>query len=371
MFFLTVNCGSSSLKVDLLDPQTQTVMFSDQVDRIGNSKGVYEKSLSLLVSKILQSGVISDLEQINVVCHRVVHGGDKYEKPVLITRRVKTDIFNLGELAPLHNPYNLEGIYAAEKLLKCPQFAVFDTAFHRTMPLENQFYAIPYHFFKKHGIKRYGFHGISHKYIADKAGEVMKNKRVRLISCHLGSGCSLAAIRNGESQDCSMGFTPLEGVPMSTRSGNIDAAMLFYLNRKLKLSWSKLEDMLIKESGLLGISEYSADMRDLLDPPRRNKAGAMRAVNFFCNKVARMLMSQVVTLQRLDAIVFTAGIGEGSAEIRKLICQHLTILGVKLDASANQRHALEISHADSLVRVFVIPTNESLQMAKEVLELIR
>lgn len=373
MYFLTINCGSSSIKVDLVDPTTHELFFSDTVERLetGKNTEVYERSLSLLVSKMLQKGVIDSLDQINIVCHRVVHGGEKYVRPTLIKRRTKTDIYNLSDIAPLHNPYNLEGIYAAEKMFKCPHYAVFDTAFHTTIPLENHLYALPYKFYKKHRIRRYGFHGISHNYIANKAADLMKNKRIRLVSCHLGSGCSVTAIRNGESVDCSMGFTPLEGVPMSTRSGDIDPAIIFYMIKKLKMKPEEVEDVLVHKSGWLGLSEHSSDMRDLLEPPRKHKAGSQRAINFFVLKVARKIMSQYTLLGRLDALVFTAGVGERSALIRKLICQYLEPFGVKIDRAKNERGAIEITHKNSTTRVFVVPTQESLQMAMDTYQYVK
>jgi len=373
MYFLAVNCGSSSIKVSLVNPVTNEIYFDDKVERLekNQSSEIYEKSLALLIDKMMQIGIIKSLDQVNFVCHRVVHGGEKYERPALINRRVKTDIKNLSDLAPLHNPYNLEGINAAEKLVKCPHYAIFDTAFHSTIPEENYLYALPYYLYKKHAVRKYGFHGISHNYIANKTIEILKNKRVRFISCHLGSGCSLTAIANGQSLDCSMGFTPLEGVPMSTRSGSIDAAIIFYLQRKLKMPIAEIEDMLFHKSGLLGLSEYASDMRDLLKPNRSEKVAAERAVNFFVLKVARMIFSQFAVLGKLDAIVFTAGMGEDSAEIRRRICEHLAPLGVKLDEARNEFNSLQISSKSSLIKVLVIPTNESMQMAKSTYEYVK
>lgn len=372
MYYLVVNCGSTSLKLDLVDSHKKLNIFTGEVDRIksGALPKEYKKSFILLYKKIAAK-FPDELASIGGVCHRVVHGGTKYSAAIRINAKVKQDISRFSTLAPLHNPYNLIGIEAAEAVLpQVPHYAVFDTAFHTSIPDENAYYALPHKLSVKYGLRKYGFHGINHEYVSKKVGQICCKKNLKVISCHLGGGCSVAAIDSGISLDCSMGFTPLSGVPMATRSGDIDLGIVFYMYKNLGYSLDKIEDLLLKKSGLLGLSGFSGDMRDLLHAKRKHKAGAERAINFFALEVAKKIMSQLVLLKKVDVIIFTAGIGEHGVRVRQLITDWLSPLGVKIDQRLNADNSEEITAKNSAVRVFVITANEALQIAADVNALI-
>ena len=313
--------------------------------------------------------VIANLGEINIVGHRVVHGGEEYREPTIITPEVKAAIKRLSAIAPAHNPANLEGIEALEQLLPdVPQVAVFDTAFHSHLPLAAAVYPIPYEWFEQ-GIRRYGFHGISHEYCAKKAAQLLGKElaSLRLITCHLGNGCSLAAIRNGKSVDTTMGFTPLEGLMMGSRSGSVDPGILIYLLQQHGLGADKLDEMLNKASGLKGISGLSGDMRQIMSAVREGNSRAMLALDMYVHSLCKHIGAMLATLGGLDALVFTGGVGENVAEIRARVGEAFAFLGVKVDNEKNGREPADedIAAADSSVRVLVVRAQEDWALATE------
>ncbi len=378
---LVINSGSSSVKFKLIDVKKLTNIISGIVERIGNNPSMkyeisgkvmkkkvkarnHEESIKLIINEIISSGVIRNISEIDAVGHRVVHGGEKHINPVLITNEVISDIKKFSELAPLHNPHNLKGILILKKLLKVPQVAVFDTAFHGSMPKESYLYGLPYKFYKKFKIRRYGFHGTSHKYVSKKAIEILKRNgkaHKKIVTCHLGNGSSISAVLNGKSIDTSMGFTPLEGVLMGTRSGSFDPAIIEFLNRK-GFSTKDIINIANKKSGLLGISGENNDMRVLLKS--RNPRSKL-AIKMFVHSIVKYIGYYAAEMNGLDAIVFTAGIGENSPKIRKMICNNLEFLGLKIDDRKNKSNDMVISSRSSKIEVLVIPTNEELQIALE------
>jgi len=387
---LVLNSGSSSLKYKLFDMAKEEVLFSGHVDGIGlercalktKCKGVSDEkgvkvvdhvdAVMMALKSLKTSGVIADYSEIKAVGHRVVHGGEYYSKPTLINDSVIKRVKELIELAPLHNPANLAGILACEKMLpKIPQIAIFDTAFHQTMAPENYLYPLPYELYSKDKIRRYGFHGPSHKYISEQAAKLLGKKETKIITCHLGNGCSVAAIRNGKSVITSMGFTPLEGLMMGTRSGNIDPAIFFYLCHEKGMTSRQVEDLLNKESGLLGVSGVTSDMRDLHKVAVRGNKRAKLAIEMFSSRIAFYIAGYTSSLEGVDCIVFTAGIGENAAFVRKHVCGMLSHLGLAIDSKANKRNSAIISTANSKIKVYVIPTNEELEMARETEEIIK
>ncbi|MFO0780615.1 MAG: acetate kinase, partial [Candidatus Gracilibacteria bacterium] len=304
--------------------------------------------------------------------HRVVHGGEQYRDSVRITPKTIATIQKLAELAPLHNPPNLKGILACKKLLKkAPQIAVFDTAFHETLPEKAFIYALPYELYTRHGIRRYGFHGTSHKYVSEQAAKILKKKNLKIVSCHLGNGSSVAAIMNGKSVDTSMGLTPLEGLPMGTRSGDIDPAIIFHLLKQHKKTPEQIETMLIKEAGLKGISGISSDVRILLSSVRKRNKRAELTFEVLCYRIAKYIGSYAAAMNGLDAIIFTAGIGEHAYYLRSDICKYLGFLGVKIDEQNNKKNALVVSAKTSTIKVLVIPTNEEEAIANETLRVLK
>jgi acetate kinase len=387
MKILVINSGSSSLKFELFETNGKhKQLYRGIIDRIGlpntftveNGKEMGETSIKNHTEavgyalKILQKkGLINNLKDIKAVGHRVVHGGEKYKNATLITPDVLKEIKILCELAPLHNPPNLAAIHACmEHLKNTPQVAVFDTAFHQTIPEKAYLYAIPYDLYKKYGIRRYGFHGTSHSYIAGETTKLLKKKKSKIIVCHLGNGCSITAIENGKSIDTSMGFTPLEGLPMGTRCGDIDPAIVFELQEILKIDTNEIDVLLNKESGLKGISGISSDMRDLWAKCKKNKRAKL-AISILAYRTAKYIGAYSAALRGLDAITFTAGMGEKAYYLRKEICDYLPHLGVKIDSKKNKKCALKISDANSKVKVFVMPTNEEKQIAIETAGIIK
>ncbi|MBA7715581.1 Acetate kinase [subsurface metagenome] len=321
-------------------------------------------------------GVLRRISEIGAVGHRVVHGGEEFTGSVIIDEKVIASIKKFADLAPLHNPPNLAGILAAQRNLpNAKQVACFDTAFHATIPKVAYMYALPYELYEKYGIRRYGFHGISHRYVARCAAAIMGKGKydINAITCHLGNGCSVTAVKQGRSIDTSMGLTPLEGVPMGTRSGDLDPAILFYLADK-GYDAKALKNLCNKQSGLLGISGISNDMRNLEEFARKGNARAKLAIDVFCYRIKKYIGAYAAVLDTVDAVVFTGGIGENSVFMREKICNAVTQIGVQLDYAANQTaiaKEAEINTKDSKVKVFVIPTNEQAAIANDTYELTR
>ncbi len=395
MKILVLNCGSSSLKYQLIDSETENVLAKGLCERIGidgrlkheaagKDKFISEAPLpdhTTAIQSVIEAltdaehGVISDVKEINAVGHRVAHGGEYFAKSVLITDEVLESIKKCVELAPLHNPANIAGIEVCAKLIPgVPQVAVFDTAFHQTMPEKAYLYAIPYKYYEKYKIRKYGFHGTSHKYVAQECAKMMDMpiEELKIITCHLGNGASICAVRNGISIDTSMGFTPLDGIAMGTRSGSIDPAAVLYLMKKENLSVDEMDTILNKQSGVLGISGVSSDFRDIENAEAEGNERATIALEVFAYRVAKTIGEYVATMKGVDAIVFTAGLGENSGETRQVVCDYLRYLGIRLDSYKNSLRgkAMEITTKQSRVQVFVIPTNEELMIARDTKEIV-
>ena len=398
MKVLVINCGSSSLKYQLIDMATEESLAQGLVERIGIEGSVltqkvegkdkyivkeemkdHKDAIRLVLEALVDenNGVIKSMDEISAVGHRVVHGGEKYKESVVINDEVKANIEECFKLAPLHNPANMIGIKACEELMpNTPMVAVFDTAFHGTMPEDAYLYALPYELYEKHGIRKYGFHGTSHKYVSQTCAEVMGRdiKDLKIITCHLGNGASLCAVKNGVSVDTSMGFTPLEGVAMGTRCGNIDPAIVTFLMKEEGLSVDEVNDLLNKKSGVLGISGISSDFRDIEDAAfNKDDRRAKLALKIFEYKIRTTIGAYAAAMGGVDAIVFTAGVGENGPETREKCLEGLEFLGVEIDREANnvRGKVREISKAGCKVKAFVIPTNEELVIARDTLELIK
>lgn len=394
MNILVINCGSSSLKYQLIDMAKEEVLAKGLVERIGIEGSVikhetmgkeevkiqeemkdHKRALELVLSSLTNKdyGAVESLDAIDAVGHRVVHGGEAFADSVIINDEVMKALNDNVEIAPLHNPPNIMGIEACSELMKdVPQVGVFDTAFHQTMPEKNYIYGLPYECYEKYKVRRYGFHGTSHKYITEKAAELLNKSvnEVNLITCHLGNGSSITAVENGQSVDTSMGFTPLEGLVMGTRTGNLDPAIIPFLMEKEGMNTEEMSNFMNKKSGVLGISGVSSDFRDLEDAAKDNHR-AQLALDIFESNVRKFIGAYFATLDHVDAIVFTAGVGENSISMRASIVEGLKNLGLKIDDKRNdiRGKAQEISADDSSVKIFVIPTNEELMIAKETLSL--
>ena len=393
MNILVINAGSSSLKYQLMDPETGVVSAKGLCERIyidgrlthkvGDrkvEKDIPMPSHSEAISAVLDilvdpvDGVIKSTDEIDAVGHRVVHGGDKFADSCLIDDKCIESIEACIPLGPLHNPANLMGIRACQAVMpKTPQVAVFDTAFHMTMPPKAYRYAIPTEYYKNDAIRRYGFHGTSHKYIARRAAEIMGTKNFKMINCHLGNGSSLAAIKDGQCQDTSMGLSPLAGVPMGTRSGDIDACVVQFICNKYGMTVDECLNMLNKKSGMQGISGVSSDFRDLEAGANNGNEDCKLALDKFDYEVAKYVGAYAAALQGLDVLTFTAGVGENGITTRTAICEYLGFLGVKIDPEKNNVRGKEalISTPDSKVQVWVIPTNEELMIAQDTAELVK
>ena len=397
MNILVINAGSSSLKYQLLNPETEQVLAKGLCERIGiDGKFTYKPEgkdpikeadvampthneaikavLDALVDK--DNGVIGSMKEIDAVGHRVVHGGEKFAKSVLITDEVMAAIEECNPLAPLHNPANIIGIKACQALMPgTPMVAVFDTAFHQTMPPAAYMYALPYEYYEKDKVRRYGFHGTSHKYVTQRAAAMLGKpiEDLKLISCHLGNGSSIAAVDGGKSVDTSMGFTPLAGLPMGTRCGDIDAGILQYLMNKYGMDIDKMLNVLNKKSGVEGLSCVSSDFRDLEAAAAKGDQKADLAQKKFAYEVRKYVGSYAAAMGGVDAVIFTAGVGENDKAIRSMVCQGLDFMGLKLDEAANDVRGKEtvISAADSKVKVLLIPTNEELMIAIDTAELAK
>ena len=398
MKVLVINCGSSSLKYQLIDMVNEEALAQGLVEIIGIEGSVltqkvegkdkyivkeemkdHKDAIRLVLEALVDenNGVIKSMDEISAVGHRVVHGGEKYKESVVINDEVKANIEECFKLAPLHNPANMIGIKACEELMpNTPMVAVFDTAFHGTMPEDAYLYALPYELYEKDGIRKYGFHGTSHKYVSQTCAEVMGRdiKDLKIITCHLGNGASLCAVKNGVSVDTSMGFTPLEGVAMGTRCGNIDPAIVTFLMKEEGLSVDEVNDLLNKKSGVLGISGISSDFRDIEDAAfNKGNRRAQLALRIFEYKIRTTIGAYAAAMGGVDAIVFTAGVGENGPETREKCLEGLEFLGVEIDKEANNVRGKirEISKAGCNVKAFVIPTNEELVIARDTLELIK
>lgn len=396
MKVLVINCGSSSLKYQVLDMTNEQLLCKGLVERIGmegsvinHTKFGYDKikkeiemkdhkdAIAQVLAMIQDSeqGVVKSMDEIGAVGHRVVHAGEKYANSVLIDDSVLKALEECVELAPLHNPPNLLGIHACQELMpNTPMVGVFDTAFHQTMPPQNYLYALPYEYYTKYGIRKYGFHGTSHKYVAQRASSILNINinDLKIITCHLGNGASVSAIKYGKVVDTSMGFTPLQGLVMGTRSGDIDPAIVTYIRKKENLPQGVVNDILNKKSGVLGISGISSDFRDLEEAVAEGNERAELALRVFCQKVRFYIGAYIAEMNGLDALVFTAGVGENSAEMRAHICNEMGNLGIKLDLMKNKVRGQEkvISTDDSKVKILLIPTNEELMIARDTYEIV-
>ena len=398
MNVLVINCGSSSLKFQLINAETEDVLAKGLCERIGidgrltyqPAGGEKEKSdlampthteaIQFVIDALTneKTGVVKSLDEIGAVGHRLVHGGEKFASSVVITDEVKKAVEECNDLAPLHNPANLIGVAACEKLMPgTPMVAVFDTAFHQTMPEKAYIYGLPYEYYEKYKVRRYGFHGTSHSFVSKRAAEVMGKSydEVKTIVCHLGNGSSVSAVMNGKCVDTSMGLTPLEGLVMGTRSGDIDPAIMEFIAKKENLDIEGVMEVLNKKSGVFGISGgLSSDFRDLTDAMNAGDKKAKIAMDVFSYKVAKYIGSYAAAMNGVDDIVFTAGIGENDDYVRQEVCKYLGYLGVDFDFEVNtglRGKEAELTKEGSKVKVFVIPTNEELAIARETLALVK
>jgi acetate kinase len=396
MKVFVLNCGSSSVKYQLFNMEDESVMAKGLVERIGSDDAILthtptgrpsvKRTSSILdhttaVGQVLEMlvhpehGVIKDISDIRAVGHRVLHGGPTFTESVLINSEVKKAIRDCIPLGPLHNPANLMGILAAESNIPgVPQVAVFDTAFHQTMPQHAFLYPLPYILYERHKVRRYGFHGTSHRYISRRTAEVLgrPSRGLRIISCHLGNGASIAAVKDGKCMDTSMGLTPLEGLMMGTRSGDIDPAVVFYVMKHENLTMGEMDSLLNKHSGLLGVSGISGDMREIEAGVLSGNERAKVAFDIYEYRIRKYIGAYSVALDGVDAIVFTAGIGENSPFLRQRVCEGLGFLGVSIDEGKNQSRGKEvdITGEGSKVKVLIIPTNEELVIARDTLEIV-
>ena len=395
MKVLVLNCGSSSLKYQLIDMETENVMAKGYLEKIGLPDSFlthtvngekhkieervenHEQGIKLVIDQLLSKeyGVIKDLKEIDAVGHRVVHGGEKFSGSVLITDEVVEAIRECIPLAPLHNPAGIIGIEACKKALPgVPMVGVFDTAFHQTLPKKAYMYAIPYEYYEKYGIRKYGFHGTSHRFVSKRVAEVMNKplEDLKIVACHLGQGASLCAIKGGKSIETTMGLTPLAGVPMGTRSGDIDPSIVTFLMKNENLSCDEVDTKKKKKSGKLGLSGVSCDDRDIESAAEQGNERAMLAIDSFNYQVAGNIGKLAAQMGGVDVITFAGGIGENGIDARKGICEYLEFMGVKIDNEKNNCRGKEaqISTADSKVKVYVIPTNEELMIARDTKELI-
>lgn len=397
MKILVLNCGSSSIKYALYDMDTKTVMTSGGAERVGLDGAFVKVKLangekkkvmhdipehtegvkfifSLLVDP--EIGVIKDLKEIDAVGHRTVHGGEKFNKSVRLTEEVLKVYEECNDLAPLHNPANLKGIRAVQELMpEMPQVGVFDTAFHQTMPKEAFMYALPYDLYEKYGVRRYGFHGTSHRYVSQRVCEFLgvKPEGKKIITCHIGNGASIAAVKDGKCVDTSMGLTPLEGLIMGTRSGDVDGGALTFIEKKLGLDADGLSDLLNKKSGMLGITGISSDMREIEKAFEEGNERAKLAFDMYFYRIRKYIGAYAAAMDGCDIIVFTAGVGENQPSLREEVCKKLTYLGVEIDVEKNKnlrgKEAL-ISTPESKVAVCVIPTDEELMIASDTMALL-
>lgn len=397
MKILVINCGSSSLKYQLIDSDTEAVLAKGLCERIGidgsniahqpaGGEKVKEMAdmpdhtaaVKLVIEKLTDEkvGVIGSLSEIDAVGHRVVHGGENFSGSVLVDEEVIKGIEACSDLAPLHNPANLIGIRSCQEIMPgVPMAVVFDTAFHQTMPEEAYLYGLPYEYYEKYKVRRYGFHGTSHSFVSKKAAELAGKpyEDLKIIVCHLGNGASLSAVDHGKSVDTSMGLTPLEGLIMGTRSGDMDPAIMEYIAKKENLDIAGVMNVLNKKSGVLGISGVSSDFRDIENAANEGNERAAKALKTFNYRVIKYIGAYAAAMNGVDIIAFTAGLGENDKNMRKAVCEHLSYLGVKIDDKANDVRGVDriISTPDSAVQVMIVPTNEELAIARETLALVK
>ena len=397
MKILVLNCGSSSIKYALYDMDSKTVMTSGGAERVGLDGAFVKVKLANGEKKTVmhdipehtegvkfifslltdpEIGVIKDLKEIDAVGHRMVHGGEKFNKSVLLTEEVLKVFEECTDLAPLHNPANLKGVRAVQELMPgLPQVGVFDTAFHQTMPKEAYMYAVPYELYEKYGVRRYGFHGTSHRYVSQRVCEFLgvKPEGKKIITCHIGNGASIAAVKDGKCIDTSMGLTPLEGLMMGTRSGDIDGGAITFIQKKLGLDADGMSNLLNKKSGMLGITGISSDMREIDAACEEGNERAKLAIEMYNYRIRKYIGAYAAAMDGCDIIVFTAGVGENQASMREKVCEGLSFMGVKIDAEKNSGiHGEEavISTPDSKVTVVVIPTDEELMIATDTMALL-
>ena len=397
MNILVINCGSSSLKYQLINGDSEEVLAKGLCERIGIDGSMlthqpagrdkivtkaampsHTEAVKMVIKALTDpvNGVIKSLDEINAVGHRVVHGGEKFSGSVKITDEVIAAMTECNELAPLHNPANLIGIDSCKKIMpNTPMVGVFDTAFHQTMPKKAYLYGLPYEYYEKYRVRRFGFHGTSHDFVSSRAAEILGKDRkdLKIIVCHLGNGASISAVKNGKCVDTSMGLTPLEGLIMGTRSGDIDPAIVNFIAEKEGLSLAEVTDVLNKKSGVLGLSKCSSDFRDLAAASENGNELATTTLETYVYRVAKYIGSYVAAMNGVDVIVFTAGVGENNIDIRAGICEYLGYLGITIDKEANNSRGKEvvISTPDSKVKVMVVPTNEELAIARETLALVK
>ncbi|MDF4204265.1 acetate kinase [Maribacter sp. SA7] len=393
MNILIINSGSSSIKYQLLDMPSAKIICQGSIERIGSTQAIstyktdthkvqktyeittHKAGLERITSLLLDAemGVINSTEEIDAIGHRVVHGGKDYVDTTLINEEVKQKIKSLSPLAPLHNPANLEGILMAEEIFESSkQIVVFDTAFHGTLPIKAKKYAVPNILFEEKRVQAYGFHGTSHKYVSEKANEYLGNQNTKLISIHLGNGCSITAIKDGKSIDHSMGFAPSNGLVMGTRSGDIDHSIIFYMVNTLGYSLDEVNELLNKKSGMLGLTGYN-DLRDIEVEASKGNTDCILALEMNAYRIKKYIGAYIAAMNGLDAIIFTAGIGENSNLMRQLVCKDMECFNLHLDDSKNDlrsKNVREINTTDSKVKILVIPTNEELEIAKQVYELL-
>ncbi|MDN3955650.1 acetate kinase [Sporolactobacillus laevolacticus] len=391
---LAINAGSSSLKFQLLDMPAEHLVTKGSVERIGLSDSIFtisvngekqqevssisdhEVAVRILLDKLTELKIVRSLKEIEGIGHRVVHGGETFADSALVTDDVIKKIEDLSDLAPLHNPANLVGIRAFREVLpNVPEVVVFDTAFHQSMGNESYLYSLPYDYYRKFGIRKYGFHGTSHKYVAFRAAELLGRpiEQLRLISCHLGNGASITAVQGGKSVDTSMGFTPLAGLTMGTRSGDIDPALIPYIMDKTGMNATEVVNVLNKKSGLLGLSGFSSDLRDIEKEARRGNKRAKLAIEVFVERIQKYIGSYAAKMSGVDAIIFTAGIGEHSSMVRARVLKGLQFMGIDWDSEQNKINGKEVylSRPNSLIKVLVIPTNEEVMIARDTVRLSR
>ena len=395
MKILVLNCGSSSLKYQLINMENEEVLASGKYERIGEDEAfithkvngqkieikhpakTHEEAVDFTLKQLInpEYKVIDSLEEISAIGHRLVHGGEKINKSVVITDDVVEVLKECIDLAPLHNPAGIIGIEACQKVMPGkPMVGVFDTAFHQTMPKERYIYPIPFEYYEKYGIRKYGFHGTSHMYVSQRLAEIVKKdaKDLKIVTCHLGQGSSICAVKGGESVDTSMGLTPLAGIPMVTRSGDLDPSVVTFLMKKEGWTAEEVENVLNKKSGVQGISGLAPDFREIEAASYTDNERAFIAIEKFKYEIASYIAKYAVAMRGIDYIVFTGGVGENQINIRKGICEKLEFMGVKIDVDANNMRGeeKEISAPDSKIKVYVVPTNEELMIAKETARLV-
>ena len=396
MKILVLNCGSSSFKYQLINMEDESVMAKGNYERIGIGESFlthkvgeekfkythpvqnHSEAIKFVMDQLTdkEHGVIASLDEISAIGHRVVHGGEKFTKSVIVTDEVEKGIEDAITFAPLHNPAHLQGIEACKKeLAGKPNVVVFDTAFHQTMPKEHYLYAIPYEYYEKYGVRKYGAHGTSHKYVSLRIAELLGKpvEDLKIINCHLGQGASLCAIQNGVCVDTSMGLTPLGGIAMGSRSGDLDPSVVTYIMKKENLSADEMETILNKKSGIYGISEISPDNRDIEEAAAAGNERAILTLKEYAYIIAQYIGKYAVTMNGVDVITFTAGVGERGPETREEICNYLGFMGVELDKEVNnvKGEELEISTSNSKVKVWIVPTNEELMIARETMNLVK